>query len=332
MSDPPRDPPIVDDPPIRLAVCVSGGGTTLQNLMDRIAAGRLRAEVVQVVASRPGIGAIAGPRRRACPSAVVSAGGKSLADVQRGGLRADPRPRGPTSSSWAASSSLVAIPPDYQGRVINIHPALIPAFCGKGFHGEAVHQAALDAGVKVSGCTVHFADATYDTGPIILQRTVPVHDDDTPEALAARVFEAECEALPEAIAPLRRRPPPGRGPPRPDPDPRLMTMTARGHDPYAPFRYPDFRRYMLAGTISTVGGQMQSVAVGWELYERHGLGDGPGAGRAGPVPADPLPGAPGRARGRPLQPQDAPADGPGAAAVGLGGPGAAVLPARGRSR
>src|SRR5439155_9764732 len=78
--------------------------------------------------------------------------------------------------------------------------ALIPAFCGKGFHGMAVHQAAIAMGVKVSGCTVHFADATYDTGPIILQRPVPVLDDDTPASLAARVFQAECQALPEAIA------------------------------------------------------------------------------------------------------------------------------------
>ncbi|HPM80106.1 MAG TPA: formyltransferase family protein, partial [Candidatus Anammoximicrobium sp.] len=76
---------------------------------------------------------------------------------------------------------------------------LIPAFCGQGFYGHHVHQAALDYGVKLSGCTVHFADNQYDHGPIILQRTVPVLDDDTPETLAARIFEQECEAYPEAI-------------------------------------------------------------------------------------------------------------------------------------
>jgi phosphoribosylglycinamide formyltransferase-1 len=95
--------------------------------------------------------------------------------------------------------ALVKIPPDYLGRVINIHPGLIPAFCGKGFFGTKVHQAALDAGVKISGCTVHFADDNYDTGPIILQRTVPLLEDDTAETLAARVFKEECRALPEAI-------------------------------------------------------------------------------------------------------------------------------------
>jgi phosphoribosylglycinamide formyltransferase-1 len=95
--------------------------------------------------------------------------------------------------------SLLRIPADYRGRVINVHPALIPSFCGKGFYGTKVHDAVVQSGVKVSGCTVHFVDNEYDSGPIILQRTVPVHDRDTPQALAARVFKEECKALPEAI-------------------------------------------------------------------------------------------------------------------------------------
>jgi folate-dependent phosphoribosylglycinamide formyltransferase PurN len=82
---------------------------------------------------------------------------------------------------------------------MNIHPSLIPAFCGRGFYGHHVHEAVLAYGVKITGCTVHFADNQYDHGPIILQRAVPVWDDDTPESLAARVFEQECEAYPEAI-------------------------------------------------------------------------------------------------------------------------------------
>ena len=106
----------------------------------------------------------------------------------------------PISSILGGFLSLLSIPPDYVGRVINIHPSLIPAFCGKGFHGEAVHRAALSAGVKISGCTVHFADDTYDTGPIISQTPVPILDDDTPHDLAARVFSAECDALPRAIS------------------------------------------------------------------------------------------------------------------------------------
>jgi folate-dependent phosphoribosylglycinamide formyltransferase PurN len=93
----------------------------------------------------------------------------------------------------------VRIPDDFRHRVLNIHPALIPAFCGKGFYGHRVHEAVLEYGAKVSGCTVHFADTQYDHGPIVLQRAVPVLDDDTPDTLAARIFEQECEAYPEAI-------------------------------------------------------------------------------------------------------------------------------------
>ncbi|MFM8707634.1 MAG: phosphoribosylglycinamide formyltransferase, partial [Planctomycetia bacterium] len=94
---------------------------------------------------------------------------------------------------------LVEIPDDFIGRVINIHPSLLPAFGGKGFHGLHVHRAVLDRGCTVSGCTVHLVDNEYDHGRILLQRTVPVLEDDSPESLAARVFAAECEALPESI-------------------------------------------------------------------------------------------------------------------------------------
>ncbi len=93
----------------------------------------------------------------------------------------------------------VQVPSDFDHRVTNIHPALIPAFCGAGFYGQRVHEAVLESGAKISGCTVHFVDNQYDHGPIILQRNVPVLDDDTPQALAARVFAAECEAYPEAL-------------------------------------------------------------------------------------------------------------------------------------
>ncbi len=93
----------------------------------------------------------------------------------------------------------VTIPDDFTNRVVNIHPGLIPAFCGQGFYGQRVHQAVLDYGAKISGCTVHFADNDYDHGPVILQRAVPVLDDDTAKTLAARVFQAECAAYPEAI-------------------------------------------------------------------------------------------------------------------------------------
>jgi phosphoribosylglycinamide formyltransferase-1 len=96
----------------------------------------------------------------------------------------------------------VLIPDDFENRVINIHPSLIPAFCGKGMYGLKVHQAAIDFGVRVSGCTVHFVDNQYDHGPIILQKTCEVLKEDTADSLQRRVFSLECEALPEAIRQL----------------------------------------------------------------------------------------------------------------------------------
>jgi phosphoribosylglycinamide formyltransferase-1 len=95
--------------------------------------------------------------------------------------------------------SLLALPASYQGRVMNIHPALLPGFGGKGMYGHNVHAAVLAHGCRVSGCTVHFVDERYDNGPIIVQRTCPVLDDDTPDTLAHRVFEEEKIAYPEAI-------------------------------------------------------------------------------------------------------------------------------------
>ena len=91
------------------------------------------------------------------------------------------------------------IRPEWENRVVNIHPSLIPSFCGPGFYGKKVHQAAIDHGVKVSGCTVHFVTNQVDDGPIILQKTVPVHSDDDADSLAARVLEVEFQALPEAL-------------------------------------------------------------------------------------------------------------------------------------
>ena len=186
-------------PPIRLAVCVSGGGTTLQNLVDRITAGLLAAEVVQVVAGKPGIGAIIRAESAGLPVAVEARSGRSVADHSAAifGRIRDARADLVVLGGFL---SLLQIPDDYRGRVINVHPSLIPAFSGKGFHGSHIHQAAIDWGVKLSGCTVHYVDATYDTGPIIFQLPVPVLATDTAATLAARVAEAEREALPEAIA------------------------------------------------------------------------------------------------------------------------------------
>jgi folate-dependent phosphoribosylglycinamide formyltransferase PurN len=105
----------------------------------------------------------------------------------------------PDLVTMAGFLSLWRIPPHYEGRVLNIHPALIPLFCGKGFYGMRVHDAVVASGVKFSGCTVHFADNVYDHGPIVIQRVVPVRFEDTPEDVQKRVFAEECEAYPDAI-------------------------------------------------------------------------------------------------------------------------------------
>lgn len=196
----PRNPPFdAPDAPIRLAVCASGGGTTLQNLIDRIVEGRLAATIGLVVASRAGIGAIARAQAAGIPVAVEPRSGRDVA--ARSAVIFDHiRAARADLVVLGGFLSLLAIPTDYAGRVINIHPSLIPAFSGPGWHGEHVHQGAIDRGVKVSGCTVHFVDEVYDNGPIILQTPVPVRNDDDAVTLAARVFAAECEALPEAIA------------------------------------------------------------------------------------------------------------------------------------
>jgi len=185
--------------PIHLAVLLSGGGTTLQNLMDRAADGRLPARIVRVVSSNPKAFGLVRAERAGVPASIVER--KAFPSREEFNRRLFERCRaaGADLVCLAGFLQLLTVPEDFRGRILNIHPSLIPVFCGKGFHGTHVHQAALDAGVKVSGCTVHFVDDEYDHGPIVAQRAVPVLEDDTPERLAERVFVQECEAYPEAI-------------------------------------------------------------------------------------------------------------------------------------
>lgn len=185
--------------PLRLAVLLSGGGTTLQNLLDRQADGRLHAEVVLVVSNNAQAFGLERARQANIPTAAVSR--KEAGGVEEFSRRIFEKCREARAElvCLAGFLQLIQVPDDYLGRVLNIHPSLIPAFCGKGFYGQHVHEAVLAAGVKITGCTVHFADNEYDRGPIVLQRAVSVLDDDTPDTLARRVFEQECEAYPEAI-------------------------------------------------------------------------------------------------------------------------------------
>jgi phosphoribosylglycinamide formyltransferase 1 len=185
--------------PIRLAVLLSGGGTTLQNLVDRIGAGRLEAQIVQVISSRADAFGVERAKKANLPVAIVTR--KECANAAEFSQRVFDLVRRSQADlvCMAGFLQLLPIPADFRRRVLNIHPALLPDFGGKGMYGHHVHEAVLKSGAKTSGCTVHFADNEYDHGPIILQKTVPVLAGDTPDTLAARVFEQECEAYPEAI-------------------------------------------------------------------------------------------------------------------------------------
>jgi phosphoribosylglycinamide formyltransferase 1 len=185
--------------PINLAVLVSGSGTTLQNLIDQIAAANLDARIKLVIGSRPGLPGLDRAQRANIPTAVVDR--KQHQDLASFSRRVFEliHSAGVDLICLAGWLSLLDIPGQWHGRMMNIHPSLLPSFGGKGMYGHHVHEAVLAAGCKVSGCTVHFVDATYDTGPIIVQRTCPVLEDDTPTSLAQRVFEQEKIAYTEAI-------------------------------------------------------------------------------------------------------------------------------------
>lgn len=185
--------------PIRLAVFLSGSGTTLQNLLSRATRGDLPAEVVCVASSKPGVKGLKIAEDVGIPTLVVDRQKCASLEEFCDRLFGFARKHEPDLVCLAGFLQLIHLPSDFQGKVMNIHPALIPAFCGKGYYGHHVHEAVIAAGVKLTGCTVHFADNEYDHGPIILQRAVPVLDADTPDSVAARVFEQECEAYPEAI-------------------------------------------------------------------------------------------------------------------------------------
>lgn len=185
--------------PLRVAVLLSGAGRTLQNFLDLRAAGRLDISVELVIASRHGL--MGSERARQAGLANIVADRSTFAsdeDFSRDIFtRCDAA--GAQLVLFAGWLSLLLVPPRYENRIMNIHPSLLPSFGGKGMYGHRVHRAVIDHGCKISGCTVHFVDAKYDNGPIIVQRTCPVLDDDTPETLAHRVFEQELIAYPEAV-------------------------------------------------------------------------------------------------------------------------------------
>ena len=181
---------------IRLAALISGGGRTLLNLHERTQDGSLPATIEAVISSRHDAPGVERARRAGLPVTVIERRRLSEPDFQKALTAAIGEV---DLSCMAGFLSLWHIPECFRGRVLNIHPALLPDFGGHGMYGMRVHEAVLAAGCTQSGCTVHFCDNEYDHGPIVLQRRVSVHPNDTPDDLAQRVFAEECIAYPEAV-------------------------------------------------------------------------------------------------------------------------------------
>jgi phosphoribosylglycinamide formyltransferase-1 len=188
---------------LRIAVLVSGGGTNLQAIIDKVSDGTIsNTEIAGVISNNPNAYALERAKKHGIKAACISPKSyETREEFNKALLHAVDEMK---VDLVVLAGCLVIIPKEmiekYTNRIINIHPSLIPSFCGTGFYGLKVHEAVLARGNKVTGATVHFVDAGTDTGPIILQKAVAVEDDDTPEILQRRVMEqAEWEILPKAI-------------------------------------------------------------------------------------------------------------------------------------
>ena len=183
---------------LRVAVLLSGSGTSLENLLDHIEAG-LPAQVVVVISSKGDAYGLERARKHGIPAVAIPR--KKNPDIAafNDAIHAELANHEVDLVALLGFLSLFELRGKFEGRTLNVHPALIPAFCGHGFYGDRVHRAVLESGVKVSGATVHFVDEEYDKGPIILQEAVPVLEGDTTDRISARVVAAERRLVPEAI-------------------------------------------------------------------------------------------------------------------------------------
>ena len=182
-----------------LGILLSGGGRTMTNIQQEIEAGKLNAEIVVVISSLSNVKGVQLAKDLGLEPVIIRK--KDNPDIEQFSAKIakaldDAKVDLVVQAGWMC---LWHIPANYENRVMNIHPALLPAFGGQGMYGHHVHEAVVKTGCKVSGCTVHFCTNEYDAGPIIVQRTCEVKDADNPDDLAARVFEQECLAYPEAI-------------------------------------------------------------------------------------------------------------------------------------
>lgn len=191
--------PAITDRPVRLGVLISGGGTTLLNFVACMANGSLKAEIPIVIAGQPDCAGVERARRANLSCTVLSRRDFASTSEFSDAIFSELREHRIDLVALAGFLNLLTIPADFRNRVLNIHPSLIPAFCGKGMYGHHVHEAVVARGAKISGCTVHFADNQYDHGPVILQRATQVPDEATAEDVARLVFELEKQAYPEAI-------------------------------------------------------------------------------------------------------------------------------------
>lgn len=186
----------------KIAVMVSGGGTNLQAIIDGVKNGSINAEIALVISSKEGVYALERAKNAGIPTKVIAKKAfETVEEFNKANLSAL-KECGADGVVLAGYMSIVSpeIVSQYENKIINIHPALIPSFCGMGYYGERVHKAVLEYGAKISGATVHFVNEQADNGPIIMQKSVPVLDGDTPQTLAARVLTVEHEILPKSVA------------------------------------------------------------------------------------------------------------------------------------
>jgi len=185
--------------PLRVAVLLSGEGTSLENLFERIEAGELDARIALVISSKARAGGLERARKRGVPAVAVPRVQYPDSRAFNDAIHAELDRREVDLVACLGFLSPFETRGKFDGHAINVHPALIPAFCGKGYYGRRVHEAVLASGARVTGATVHFVDAEYDHGPIILQEEVAVRADDTAASLAERVQAVERRLVPEAI-------------------------------------------------------------------------------------------------------------------------------------
>lgn len=187
-----------------IAVLISGGGTTLKNLIEWQRRGDLGVEFALVISSSPTAKGLEYAREADIPYEVVSRKCFDDSDAHSKAVFGLCRKHSVRLVVMGGYLEFLKIPGDFENRVTNIHPSLIPAFCGKGFYGQRVHNAVIEMGVKLTGCTVHFVDNQFDHGPIIAQRTCAVFEGDTPDSVQRRVAELEIQLYPEAIDAIAR--------------------------------------------------------------------------------------------------------------------------------